>query len=177
MAHAMALKAGLGAHGLWSISRGLARGLQERSEYKRMMDLADSPRQGDLDRPGNLSLKALEEFVTWFCEVALDQLRFMSALFDLDTLSGRLDSYVRRTLQLPEAASKLTLALLHRGELPRGEADLVTGVPERTARQLLRRLVDSGLVASTTPKGPVSLRFDSISAETLFPRLFPAREA
>jgi Fic family protein len=177
MAHAMALKSGLGAHGLWSISRGLARGLQDRSEYERMMDLADSPRQGDLDGRGNLSLKALEEFVTWFCEVALDQLRFMSTLFDLQTLSERLELYVRRTLQLPEAATKLTLALLHRGELPRGEADVVTGLPERTARQLLSRLVDSGLVASTTPKGPVSLRFDTISAETLFPRLFPAQGA
>lgn len=38
MSHAMAHKAGIGAHGLWSISRGLARGLEPgldgRSEYK-----------------------------------------------------------------------------------------------------------------------------------------------
>jgi Fic family protein len=175
MAHAMVLKSGLGAHGLWSISRGLARGLQDRGEYKRMMDHADSPRRGDLDGRGNLSLKALEEFVIWFCEVALDQLRFMSTLFDLPTLSERLELYVRRTLQLPEGAAKLALALLHRGELARGEATQVTGSAERTARQLLSRLVDSGLVASSTPKGPVSLRFDTISAEALFPRLFPAQ--
>ena len=46
MSHAMAHAAGIGAHGLWSISRGLARGLESRSEYKRMMDYADTPRQG-----------------------------------------------------------------------------------------------------------------------------------
>ncbi|HEY3496298.1 MAG TPA: Fic family protein, partial [Polyangiaceae bacterium] len=34
LAHAMALQAGIGAHGLWSISRGLARGLRDRGEYK-----------------------------------------------------------------------------------------------------------------------------------------------
>jgi len=49
MSHAMAHQAGIGAHGLWSVSRGLARGLESRGEYKRMMDRADSPRDGDLD--------------------------------------------------------------------------------------------------------------------------------
>ena len=43
MSHAMALSAGIGAHGLWSVSRGLARGLTSRGDYKRMMDHADSP--------------------------------------------------------------------------------------------------------------------------------------
>ena len=51
--HAMAFSSGIGAHGLWSISRGLSRGLENRAEYKRMMDHADMPRQGDLDGRGN----------------------------------------------------------------------------------------------------------------------------
>jgi Fic family protein len=33
MSHAMAHTAGIGAHGLWSVSRGLARGLESRTEY------------------------------------------------------------------------------------------------------------------------------------------------
>jgi Fic family protein len=176
VAHAMALRAGIGAHGLWSISRGLARGLQDRGEYKRMMDLADTPRQGDLDGRGNLSLKALEQYVTWFCEVALDQVRFMSDLFDLDTLAARLERYVTRDLQLAESAVKIVRALLHHGEIPRGDAALITNQPERTARAVLSRLIDTGLVASATPKGAVSLRFTTLSAEALFPRLFPAQQ-
>ncbi|MDF3153382.1 Fic family protein [Mesorhizobium sp. XAP10] len=43
MSHAMALEAGIAAHGLWSISRGLARGVKSRTDYKRMMDHADMP--------------------------------------------------------------------------------------------------------------------------------------
>lgn len=35
MSHAMALKAGTGCNGLWSVSRGLARGLENPSDYKR----------------------------------------------------------------------------------------------------------------------------------------------
>lgn len=63
VSHAMGLHAGVGAHGLWSISRGLARGLRERAEYEQMMDLADAPRTSDTDGRGNLSAKALADFV------------------------------------------------------------------------------------------------------------------
>ena len=62
MSHAMAHMAGIGAHGLWSNSRGLARGLTSRGEYKFKMGNADSPRRGDLDGRGNLSQSALSDF-------------------------------------------------------------------------------------------------------------------
>jgi Fic family protein len=175
VAHAMALRAGIGAHGLWSISRGLARGLRDRGEYKSMMDLADTPRQSHLDGRGNLSLKALETYVTWFLEVALDQLTFMSKLFDLGTLSSRLERHIRSDLNLSDSAVMLAKSLLQRGEMPRGEASLAIGIPERTAREALRRLIEAGLVGSATPKGPVSLRFTTASADALFPRLFTAQ--
>jgi Fic family protein len=171
----MALKAGIGAHGLWSISRGLARGLVEPSEYKSMMDMADSPRRGDLDGRGNLSREALIAFVTWFLQVARDQLRFMRELFDLAELSTRLREYVLATLQGNDAAVVLAVETLRRGELVRGDAGPVTGRPERTARSALSKLLESGLLASETPKGPVRVRFPIVSVEALFPRLFPAQ--
>jgi len=80
MSHAMGYSAGIDAHGLWSVSRGLAGGLKSRTEYKQMMDRADTPRQGDLDGRGNLSQKALIEFTDWFLRVCLDQVTFMSGL-------------------------------------------------------------------------------------------------
>jgi len=84
MSHAMAWQADVAAHGLWSISRGLARGVERRTEYKQMMDLADTPRQGALDGRGGLSERALIDFVAWFLSVALEQVTFMSELFVLD---------------------------------------------------------------------------------------------
>ncbi|MFI4884317.1 MAG: Fic family protein [Steroidobacterales bacterium] len=173
MSHAMAHEAGIGAHGLWSISRGLARGLKSRGEYKSMMDQADTPRQGDLDGRGNLSRRALIDFVLWFLKVALDQVQFMTTLFELDSLSQRLRRYVERSESLKPEASRLLEEALMRGEFQRGEMARIAGLPERSARRVLNDLVSAGLLASDTPKGPVSLRFPADALDVLFPRLFP----
>lgn len=172
MSHAMALQVGIGAHGLWSIARGLARGLESRGEYKRMMDHADMPRQGDLDGRGNLSLAALNAFALWFLSVCLDQVRFMGELFELARLGDRLKRYAEREGFRPEAVRLLEEALI-RGEVPRGDAERATGLKERTARLLLSQLIEDGILGSDTPKGPVSLRFPVKAVEVLFPRLFP----
>jgi Fic family protein len=173
MSYAMAHWAGIGAHGLWSISRGLARGLQSRAEYKRYMQHADSPRQGDRDGRGNLSQAALVDFTEWFLKVCLDQVSFMAELFDLDTLSKRIRRYAaQQEGWKPEAADLLEEALI-RGEFERGDAAKITRLPERTARRVLRDVIDGGLLASNTKKGPVSLRFPAASLDVLFPRLYP----
>lgn len=168
MSHAMAWHAGIAAGGLWSISRGLA----SRGEYNQMMDLADSVRESDLDGRGNLSQKALIAFISWFLEVALDQVRFMSGLFELEALSRRLRALARELL-LPAEAEFLLDTVMQRGEIDRGEVPRVISLPERSARRVLNALVEKGLLASTTPKSAVSLRFPASSLEILFPRLFP----
>jgi len=173
VSHAMAHAAGIGAHGLWSISRGLARGLESRGDYKRMMDYADTPRQGDLDGRGNLSQRALIEFTLWFLRVCLDQVTFMSGLFELDTLARRLRAYVQRSDKLKPEAVRLLEEALIRGEFERGEVPRITGLPERTARRVFNDVVAAGLLASDTPKGAVSLRFPTETLDILFPRLFP----
>lgn len=172
MSHAMAQMAGIGAHGLWSVSRGLARGLESRTDYKRMMDHADMPRQGDLDGRGNLSQRALIELTTWFLKVCLDQINFMSSLFEIKTLQRRIKTYVEKSGTLkPEAARLLDEAMM-RGEFERGEASRITGLPERTARRILNDTIAAGLLTSDTPKGPVSLRFTVEAQDIMFPRLF-----
>lgn len=173
MSHAMAAVSGIGARGLWSVSRGLARGLESRTDYKRMMDYADTPRQGDLDGRGNLSQKALQEFVLWYLRVCLDQVTFMGGLFELDGLSQRLRAYVRRAPNLKPESSGLLEEALIRGEFERGEIARITGLPERSARRVLNDVIQLGLLASDTPKGKVSLRFPAHALEDLFPRLYP----
>lgn len=177
MSHAMGHAAGIGAHGLWSVSRGLARGLDQgpdgRNEYRRMMDRADTPRQGGRDGRGNLSERALEEFVTWFLSTCLDQIQFMSALFDLDRLENRLHRYVDQHETLRVEAKPLLSEALVRGTFERGAASRLTGLSESTARRLMRELVQVGLLSSATPKGPVHLAFPADTFEFLFPKLFP----
>jgi Fic family protein len=138
-----------------------------------MMDRADTPRQGDLDGLGNLSERALIDFVVWFLRVAIDQVSFMSGLFELDNLTNRLRAFAAQHKTLKPEASRLLDETLIRGEIDRGEAARITGLPERSARRVLNDLVKEGVLASATPKGPVSLRFPVHSLETLFPRLYP----
>lgn len=172
MSHAMGLRAGIGAHGLWSVSRGLARGLEDRSEYERMMDAADEPRQGDLDGRGNLSRRRLEEFISWFFKVCLDQITFMSSLFELSRLSDRLQRLVTTDSQLHDSGAAILEEILRNGELARGRAPSVTGLKERAARSVVSGLSDRGLVTSESPKSPLRLRFLAIDSAELFPKLF-----
>lgn len=173
MSHAMGLSAGIGSHGLWSISRGLARGRSRPAEYREMMDHADMPRQGDLDGRGNLSLRALTDFVTWFLQVCLDQISFMTGLLEIDSLARRLRACVARSEgRLHLAAGAVLEQVLMRGEIDRGEIARISGLPERTARRVLNEIIKEGLLASETPKGPVSLRFPVAALDILFPALY-----
>lgn len=61
-------------------------------------------------------------------QVCIDQVNFMTGLFDLDTLAKRLRRYVERSGLKPEAARLLEEALM-RGEFERGEASRISGLP------------------------------------------------
>lgn len=171
MSHAMALEAGIGGQGLWSISRGLARGLADRGEYKRMMDMADSPRRGDRDGRGNLSEAALKTYCEWFLKVTLDQLTFSAKLFDLGGLEKRYRRLIKDTVD-DKRAPDLIAAALRYGALERGEAPIVLKTSDRTARNTLSKLISAGYLSSASPKAPVRLAFPLDYRERLFPNLF-----
>jgi Fic family protein len=171
MSHAMALEAGIGGQGLWSVSRGLARGLADRGEYKRMMDMADSPRRGDRDGRGNLSEAALRTYCEWFLKVTLDQITFSTKLFDLGGLEKRYRRLVEDTID-DKRAPDLISAVLRYGTLERGEAQIVLKTSERTARNTLSKLTSAGYLSSASPKTPVRLAFPLDYRERLFPNLF-----
>jgi Fic family protein len=171
--HAYLIKAQIDGHGLWTVSRGFAR---NRDSYLTALSEADAHRQGDMDGRGNLSNRGLVRFCTFFLETALDQIDFMAGLLDLDGLQKRIAGYVDRQTSLgeltPEAGYLLREALL-RGEVPRGEAARITGRPERTARRILKNLLDKKLLAANTEKGPVRLKIPASVAGYYFPRIYP----
>lgn len=174
MSHAMVAKAGIGSHGLWSVSRGLARGLDSRSDYKLMLSHADTIGSEASDGKKLLSIETTRSFTVWFLAVCLDQIEFMTELFDFGTLKKRIHNFVTQSEGMkPEAVYLLEEAFL-RGEFDRGAVPRLTGLPERSARRVLKSLTDLGLLASETPKGPVSMRFPVHSMDILFPKLFPS---
>jgi Fic family protein len=167
----MALTVDIGGDGLWSVSRGLARGLSDPGEYNRMMDFADSPRRGDRDGRGSLSQAALKTYCEWFLSVTLDQITFSKKLFDLTGLNRRYRRLVEDTID-DKRAPDLISAVLRYGALERGEAHVVLRTSERTARNTLSTLTKMGYLASVSPKTPVRLAFPLEYRERLFPNLF-----
>lgn len=60
------------------------------------------------------------------------------------------------------------------GEFERMEAGRLTGLPERTARDVLNALVQEGFLVSDTPRGKVRVGFPLHALGSLLPNLYPA---
>jgi Fic family protein len=166
-------KARIDGHGLWTVTRGLAR---HKERYFASLESGDQPRRGDLDGRGALSDEALSGFCRFFLETALDQIDFMSGLLELDQLQKRIAGWVEQRASVkelrPESVHLLREVLL-RGEVARGEAARITGLPERTARLVVRQLVDEQLVSSKTEKSALRLGLPVRAVGYWLPRLYP----
>jgi Fic family protein len=171
--HAFLIKTRIDGHGMWTVTRGLAR---NREAYLAALAGADAHRQGDYDGRGSLSDKGLQDFCSFFLRVALDQIEYMSGLLELDGMMKRIEGYVARQVHLGELQAEsfnLLREAFLRGEIPRGEAARITGKPERSARRILKDLVNKSLLISDSEKGPVRLVFPAKVAAYYFPFLYP----
>lgn len=176
--YAFMRKVGIELHGLWALSRGLARRAED---YKSMLANADSSRRGDFDGRGNLSEKALTEFSEFFFEVAADQITFMEKLLALDGLHKRIVSYVNRRADevlsdekvlRPEAKYVLT-EIMMRGEITRGEVPRLIGLGERTATDLISQLLEEELVTSDSHRASLRFHIPAKVVGYYFPDLYP----
>ncbi|MGX8882117.1 Fic family protein [Methylovorus sp. SPW-M1] len=166
--------AGIEGIGLWSPARGLARNVDQ---YKSLLQDADSLRRGDLDGRGNLSLSALQAFSTFFVDTCIDQVKFMSEMFDLDNLVKRIEYFfgvLSTSTNIKKESHLLVMEALRRGEFSRGEASRITGFGERMARDMLGELLRLGFLSSDSAKGPVRIAFPAAVTGYYFPNLFPA---
>jgi Fic family protein len=160
--------------GLWSMNRGFAR---DRDTYYAKLDAADSHRQGDLDGRGNLSEKMLWEWCNWFILTAEDQVSFMTKMLNLDEMKARISALISYRSKFDKGIREEAIVpLFHMflaGPTPRGEFQQMTGLGERTARSLLSKLIETGLVASDGHTAPVHIAFPLDALQFLFPELYP----
>jgi len=174
MSHAMLLDI-LDTGAVWSVARGLARKVDA---YKALLANCDAPRRNDLDRRGTLSEEALAEFTDFFLRVCIDQVSFMEGLVQPDRLRARVLVWAEeevRAGELPAQAVRILEALLHRGEVARGDVDVITGTGDRQARRILAALIRKGAVASEGPRASLHLAFPARLAHRWMPDLFPER--
>lgn len=168
----MLRECGVNQASLWSMSRGFAKTAQE---YKSMLAGADQPRMGDLDGRGNLSEKALITFCEYAINTAIDQAKFMAQMFALDKFKSRVEHFFKKVrFDLKPESVYLYLQAFTNGEFERMEAGRITGLPERTARNVLNQLIQEGFLVSNTPKGKVHVGFPVHALGSLLPNLYPA---
>jgi Fic family protein len=160
---------------VWSVARGLARNVQQ---YKTLLANCDATRRSDLDGRGALSEEALVEFTRFFLTICIDQVDFMESLVQPDRLRARVLVWAEeevRAGELPAQAARVLEAVLHRGELPRGEVDAIAGTGDRQGRRILAALLAKGVLASDGPRAPLHLAFPAERAQRWMPGLFPER--
>ncbi len=167
------LRDALDTGGIWSIARGLAR--QERT-YKDHLTACDQPRRGDLDGRGHRSEAALAEFTRFFLQTCIDQVTFMESLIQPNKLRTRIGLWVEeeiRTGGLPRQAGAVLDAVLHRGELRRGDVPDVVGTGDRHARRIVAALQNAGVLVAESSRAPLKIKFPAALAARWLPGLFP----
>ena len=172
MSHAMLLER-IDTGAVWSVARGLARNVED---YKSHLAACDQPRRNDLDGRGNLSEEALVEFTTFFLNVCIDQVTFMESLVRPDLLRTRIRLWAEEEIRLnnlPPKSDSILLAVLYRGELPRGDVAGVVGTGDRHARRIVSALVKLGVLVSDSTRAPLRLVFPAALASRWMPGLFP----
>jgi len=107
----------------------------------------------------------------------------MRSVLALETLGDRIEKYAilrangiapnpeNRVIRLEAGVMMREVAL--RGELSRGEAIRRSGLRSRKGRDVLKELLDDGLLSSGSAKGPVRPAFPTHAAPYLFPDLYP----
>lgn len=169
---AMLRECGINGTSLWSISRGFAK---TADEYKARLAEADMPRMGDLDGRGNLSEAKLAEFCRYAIRIAIDQASFMASMFSFEHFRGRAEGYFHRVrFDLKPESLYLFMHAFAMGDFERMEAGRITGMPERSARDVLASLLNEGLLQSDHPRGKVRVGFPMHALGSLLPNLYPA---
>jgi Fic family protein len=171
--HAQLIRHGVSGHGLWTLSRGLARW---RQRYYASLEAADSGRRSDLDGRGNLSDAALADFCVFFLETMLDQIQFMSGLLGLPALRTRVERYFQfQALHLDryrEEIMRVARTLVDEGEIPRARVQEITGKAATVSAEIIKLGLDEGYFETPSPKGPLRVAFPAKIHEFYFPQLF-----
>ncbi len=162
--------------GLWSISRGLAR---SNDEYKSKLANADLPRYGNYDGRGNLSNKFLVEFCEYFLKTAIDQVDFMYAVIDTESMLKRIEGFadlmtVRKRIK-PAAKHILTDVFL-KGKISKSDAMRITNTSDKTIKAITDSLTELELL-SPKKEGIAMMyyvKYPIPFSSMLFPNLYPA---
>ncbi len=166
-------------NGLWSPLRAFARST---GDYYALLDAADHARAGDLDGRGNLSEKALCDWVDYVLTQCLDQVHFMSDLLNLGAMRDRIaaclgyEENVVRSGVRTEALAALHYLFATQGTLDRADFKAMLGLGDRLATAQVSALLKRGLLATDSPYGKLRFGVPQHALRFYFPGLWPEAE-
>ena len=173
LSQAQLIRQGVAGHGLWTLSRGLARW---RPRYFASLAAADQGRRSDLDGRGNLSDAALADFCVFFLETVLDQIQFMTSLLGLPALRTRVERFFQfQALHLEryrEELMRVVCTLVDEGEMPRTRVQEITGKGATVSAEIIKLGLAEGCFETPSPKGLLRIAFPAKIHEFYFPQLF-----
>lgn len=157
------------------MARGLAR---NENAYKVNLANADLVRFNNYDGRGNLSNSMLVEFCKFYLLVAIDQVKFMKEMLEIDTMLKRIHDYVDLMAAKGVLKSETRYVLENvflKGEIPRREVERVTAKSDKTAKIIAHTLVKLGLLAVDTKNhlSPYKVSYPISASPWLFPGLYP----
>ncbi|ROO25650.1 hypothetical protein SAJA_12525 [Salinisphaera japonica YTM-1] len=160
----------------WSLSRGLAR---HRNLYYSALREGDMARENSYASRGPRSDNGLFNFCNFFLDQCLDQSTYMGKLLSFETYKRRVEILVRQACDgglddvaiLDPRAENVLKTIYVEGELSRSEAGRHTGYQERRARDVIRQLINEGLLETEGARGSVRPGFPAKYIEYLFPKL------
>lgn len=167
-------------NGLWSPLRAFARSTDR---YYALLDAADQPRAGDLDGRGNLSEKALCDWLGYVLTQCLDQVRFMSDLLNLGAMRDRIaaclgfEENVVRAGVRSEALAALHYLFATQGALDRADFKALLGLGERLATAQVSALLKRGLLVTDSAYGKLRFGVPQHALRFYFPGLWPEAES
>ncbi len=138
---------------------------------------------GDVDGRGLSSVRMLVEWIDFFLEVCLDQVRFMRAMLNLQSMHDRLsallahEQHVGKRGMRMEALRPMHYLFAIQGELSRGDFASMTVLGDRTTTMLIGCLFAAGLLRSDTTRGHVCFSVPMDGLRFLFPNPRPEAEA
>jgi Fic family protein len=166
-------------NGLWSPLRAFARSTER---YYALLDAADQPRAGDLDGRGNLSEKALIDWLDYVLTQCLDQVRFMSGLLDLGAMRDRIAACLSFEENVVHAGVRSeALAALHylfatQSALDRADFKAMLGLGDRLATAQVSALLKRGLLTTDSAYGKLRFGVPQHALRFYFPGLWPEAE-
>lgn len=169
------LLAKIEGYGLWTISRGLN---THSAQYEKYLSIHEVTQEGEFWNRGYLSKENANNYIKFMLEVALEQVNYVKEHITIDKIYQNIQTYTLPSAKGPfdrDSFSKdsqlLMKELLLLGEIRRGDVASIINKKSRTATSLIKRLTDMGLITSSSPKGPIRIKFNIHFTSHLFPGL------